>query len=93
MAITIGPGIAIGAGVAVTPAPASIVTTGLVLHYDFSNPASYSGSGTSVTDLSVSQATSQPLISLAMVIPYLMLLQHLKALGLCLQATAPRVSQ
>jgi hypothetical protein len=57
MAITIGPGIAVGAGVAVTPAPASIVTTGLVLHYDFSNPASYPGSGTSVTDLSVSNNT------------------------------------
>ena len=57
MAITIGPGIAIGAGVAVTPAPASIVTTGLVLHYDFSNPASYPGSGTSVTDLSASNNT------------------------------------
>jgi hypothetical protein len=57
MAITIGPGIAVGAGVAVTPAPESIVTTGLVLHYDFSNPASYPGSGTSVTDLSVSNNT------------------------------------
>ena len=57
MAITIGPGITVGAGVAVTPAPASIVTTGLVLHYDFSNPASYPGSGTSVTDLSVSNNT------------------------------------
>ena len=57
MAITIGPGITVGAGVAVTPAPASIVTTGLVLHYDFSNPASYLGSGTSVTDLSASNNT------------------------------------
>ena len=57
MAITIGPGITVGAGVAVTPAPASIVTTGLVLHYDFSNPTSYPGSGTSVTDLSVSNNT------------------------------------
>ena len=45
MAITFGPGIAIGAGVAVTPT-FSIVTDGLVLHYDFSNPASYPGSGT-----------------------------------------------
>ena len=33
MAITIGPGIAVGAGVAVTPAPESIVTTGLVLQH------------------------------------------------------------
>jgi hypothetical protein len=57
MAITFGSGITVGAGVAVTPAPASIVTTGLVLHYDFSNPASYPGSGTSVTDLSVSNNT------------------------------------
>ena len=51
MSITIGPGITIGAGVAVTPT-FSIVTDGLVLHYDFSNPASYPGSGTAVTDLS-----------------------------------------
>jgi hypothetical protein len=50
MAITIGPGIAIGAGVAVTPAPASVVTTGLVLSLDAGNPASYPGSGTTWTD-------------------------------------------
>jgi hypothetical protein len=50
MAITFGPGIAIGAGVAVTPAPASIVTTGLVLSLDAGNPASYPGSGTTWTD-------------------------------------------
>jgi hypothetical protein len=51
MAITIGPGITVGAGVAITPT-FSIVTDGLVLHYDFSNPASYPGSGTAITDLS-----------------------------------------
>jgi hypothetical protein len=50
MAITIGPGITVGAGVAVTPAPASIVTTGLVLSLDAGNPASYPGSGTTWTD-------------------------------------------
>jgi hypothetical protein len=53
MSITIGSGIAIGAGVSLTTPP-SIVTDGLVLYYDFSNPGSYPGSGTSVTDLSVS---------------------------------------
>jgi hypothetical protein len=41
MTITIGPGITVGAGVAVTSAPASIVTTGLVLSLDAGNPASY----------------------------------------------------
>jgi hypothetical protein len=50
MTITIGPGITVGAGVAVTPAPASIVTTGLVLSLDAGNPASYPGSGTTWTD-------------------------------------------
>jgi len=53
MAITIGPGITVGAGVAVTQT-SSIVTDGLVLYYDFSNPASYPGSGTAITDLSAS---------------------------------------
>jgi hypothetical protein len=50
MAITFGPGIAIGAGVAVTPEPASVVTIGLVLSLDAGNPASYPGSGTTWTD-------------------------------------------
>jgi hypothetical protein len=50
MAITIGPGITLGAGVAVTPEPASVVTTGLVLSLDAGNPASYPGSGTTWTD-------------------------------------------
>jgi len=52
MAITIGPGITVGAGVTIT-STLSIVTDGLVLYYDFSNPTSYPGSGTAVTDLSV----------------------------------------
>jgi hypothetical protein len=39
MTITIGPGITLGAGVAITPT-SSIVTDGLVLYYDFSDPAS-----------------------------------------------------
>jgi hypothetical protein len=52
MALTIGPGITVGAGVSITPT-SSIVTDGLVLHYDFSDPASYPGTGTAVTDLSV----------------------------------------
>jgi len=51
MALTIGPGITVGAGVSITPS-VSLVTDGLVLHYDFSNPASYPGTGTSITDLS-----------------------------------------
>lgn len=56
MAITIGSGITVGAGVAITTI-LSIVTDGLVLHYDFSNPASYSGTGSTITDLSVSNNT------------------------------------
>ena len=51
MATTIGPGITVGAGVAITPT-LSIVTNGLVLNLDAGNPASYSGSGTTWTDLS-----------------------------------------
>jgi len=51
MALTIGPGITVGAGVSITPS-VSLVTDGLVLHYDFSDPASYPGTGTSITDLS-----------------------------------------
>ena len=34
--------------------PPGIVTNGLVLHYDFSNPVCYSGTGTNITDLSTS---------------------------------------
>jgi hypothetical protein len=49
MATTIGPGITVGAAVAITPT-LSIVTNGLVLYYDFSNPASYPGTGTAITE-------------------------------------------
>jgi hypothetical protein len=37
-----------------TPTPPSIVSDGLVLYYDFSNPVSYSGSGSNIIDLSTS---------------------------------------
>jgi hypothetical protein len=37
-----------------TPTIASLVTDGLVLYYDFSNPVSYSGSGVNIIDLSPS---------------------------------------
>jgi hypothetical protein len=56
MTTTIGAGVTLGPGVAIAPIP-SIVTDGLVLYYDFSNPASYPGTGTSITDLSVSNNT------------------------------------
>jgi hypothetical protein len=46
---TIGPGVVLDANPYI---PTSVVSNGLVLHYDFSNPASYPGSGTSITDLS-----------------------------------------
>ena len=42
------------------PPPPTIITDGLVLHYDFSNPACYSGSttaGTNITDLSTASNT------------------------------------
>ena len=52
MTTTIGPGITVGAGVSITSPPPGVVTDGLVLHYDFSNPSCYPGSGTAVTDLS-----------------------------------------
>ena len=48
MAITIGPGIAIGAGVAVTSTSAPPLTP--LLSLDAGNPASYPGSGTTWTD-------------------------------------------
>lgn len=47
----IGPGITFGPGISLAPL-APVVTSGLVLHYDFSNPSCYSGSGASITDLS-----------------------------------------
>ena len=37
-----------------TPTIPSLVTDGLVLYYDFSNPISYSGSGSNIIDLSTS---------------------------------------
>jgi hypothetical protein len=37
-----------------TPLPPSIVSDGLVLYYDFSDPVSYSGSGVNIIDLSTS---------------------------------------
>jgi hypothetical protein len=53
MALTIESGITIEGGITAGNVPmTSIVTDGLVLYYDFSNPASYPGTGTSITDLS-----------------------------------------
>ena len=53
MALTIESGITVEGGITAGDVPmTSIVTDGLVLYYDFSNPASYSGTGTSITDLS-----------------------------------------
>ena len=53
MALTIESGITVEGGITAGDVPmTSIVTNGLVLYYDFSNPASYSGTGTSITDLS-----------------------------------------
>jgi hypothetical protein len=36
----------------VVTAPSEVVTSNLIMYYDFGNPASYPGTGTSVTDLS-----------------------------------------
>jgi hypothetical protein len=47
---TIGPGVVLDAGYTPPPGP-TIVTDGLVLHYDFSDPTCYSG-GVTVNDLS-----------------------------------------
>ena len=53
MALTIESGITVEGGITAGNVPmTSIVTDGLVLYYDFSNPASYPGTGTSITDLS-----------------------------------------
>jgi len=47
MALTIESGITVEGGITAGDVPmTSIVTDGLVLYYDFSNPASYSGTGT-----------------------------------------------
>ena len=51
MSITIGPGITLGAGISLTPAP-TIVTAGLIQNLDAGNTDSYSGSGTTWYDLS-----------------------------------------
>jgi hypothetical protein len=48
---TLGPGVVLDAGYTPPPPAPSIVTDGLVLHYDFSDPACYSG-GVTVNDLS-----------------------------------------
>jgi hypothetical protein len=51
MAITIGPGITVGPGITITSVP-DYVTSGLLAYVDAGNNASYSGSGTTWTDLS-----------------------------------------
>ena len=43
----------IGSGITISVAPV-LVTEGLILYYDFSNPSCYPGSGTAITDLSES---------------------------------------
>jgi hypothetical protein len=48
---TIGPGVVLDAGYTPPPPGPTIVTDGLVLHYDFSDPTCYSG-GVTVNDLS-----------------------------------------
>ena len=50
MALTIGGGITLGAGVGILPG-FTTATAGLLLHLDAGNPASYPGSGTTWTDL------------------------------------------
>lgn len=45
--------ITIGSGIIISTAPV-LVTDGLILYYDFSNPSCYPGSGTGITDLSES---------------------------------------
>jgi hypothetical protein len=54
MALTIGGGITIGAGVGILPG-FNTATAGLLLHLDAGNPASYPGTGTSWTDLVASR--------------------------------------
>ena len=48
---TIGPGVVLDAGYTPPPPAPTIITDGLVLHYDFSDPTCYSG-GVTVNDLS-----------------------------------------
>ena len=54
MALEIGGGITIGAGISILPSP-SVTTAGLVLHLDAGNTASYPGSGPTWTDLVASR--------------------------------------
>jgi len=49
--LTVGPGITLGVGITLVKTY-PLVTDGLILYYDFSNPSCYPGSGTSITDLS-----------------------------------------
>ena len=52
MNITIRPGVKLGPGVSVKVPALPLTTDGLILHYDFSLPSCYSGSGASINDLS-----------------------------------------
>jgi hypothetical protein len=52
MTITIRPGITLGPGTSVKVPVLPLTTSGLVLHYDFSNPTCYPGTGVTVNDLS-----------------------------------------
>jgi hypothetical protein len=52
MTITIRPGIKLGPGTSVKVPVLPLTTDGLVLHYDFSNPVCYPGTGVAVIDLS-----------------------------------------
>jgi hypothetical protein len=54
MALEIGGGITIGAGIRIQPSP-SVTTAGLVLHLDAGNTSSYPGTGTTWTDLVASR--------------------------------------
>lgn len=54
MALIVGSGITIGTGIRIEPSSA-VTTEGLVLHLDAGNPASYSGTGTTWTDLVASR--------------------------------------
>ena len=52
MTITIRPGMKLSPGVSVKVPTLPLTTDGLVLHYDFSNPTCYPGTGVAVIDLS-----------------------------------------
>lgn len=51
MPITIGSGIQIGSGISIDVAAAGLVSDGLTLHIDAGNSSSYSGSGSTWTDI------------------------------------------